>query len=100
MKIRVKSYKELSPVNLGEKKGLTQNILPEIFFCFLAWYVSGTYSEKFAQIEQDSTITIKSLCMITYSCQNFGVRDVCGKIPKSIYQASYLLPSDFPNNFS
>ena len=26
--------------------------------------------------------------------------DVCGQIPKSIYQVSYLLPSDFPNNFS
>ena len=34
--------------------------------------------------------------MITYVCQNFGVDDVHGQIPKRIYQASYLLPSDFP----
>ena len=49
---------------------------------------------------QGLTITIKSLSMITYVCQNFGVRDIRGQIPKSMYQASYLLPSDFPNNFS
>ena len=30
----------------------------------------------------------------------FGIHYVCGLIPKSIYQASYLLPSDFPNNFA
>ena len=28
------------------------------------------------------------------------MRDICMQIPKSIYQTSYLLPSDFPNNFS
>ena len=38
--------------------------------------------------------------MITYVCQNFGVRDIRGQIPKSLQQALYLLPSDFPNNFS
>ena len=38
--------------------------------------------------------------MITYIYQNFGVHDVHGQIPKSIYQASYLLPTDYPNNFS
>ena len=37
--------------------------------------------------------------MITYMCKNFGVHDVLMQIPKSIYQASYPLPSDFPNNF-
>ena len=30
---------------------------------------------------------------------NFVVHEVRGQIPKRIYQASYLLPSDFPNNF-
>ena len=45
---------------------------------------------------QGSTITIKS----PYVCQTFGVRDVRGQIPEIIYQVSYLLPSDFPNNFS
>ena len=30
----------------------------------------------------------------------FGMCEVWGPVPKSIYQASYLLPSDFPNNFS
>ena len=44
--------------------------------------------------------TINYLYVIMYVCQNFGVRDVRGKIPKNIYQASYLLSSDFPNNYS
>ena len=48
---------------------------------------------------QDSTITIKSTHVIKYLCQSFGVRNVRGQIPKSIYQASYFLPSDFSNNF-
>ena len=42
-----------------------------------------------------STITIKSLYMMTCVCRNFGIRDVRGQIPKSIYQASNLLPIDF-----
>ena len=50
--------------------------------------------------QQASTITIKSPYGIAFVCQIFGVRDVRGQIPKSIYQALYLLPSDFPNNFS
>ena len=33
-------------------------------------------------------------------CQIFGVHDVRGEIPKNIYQVLYLLPNDFPNNFS
>ena len=37
---------------------------------------------------------------ICYVCQNFGVLDLHGQIPKSIHQASYLLPNGFPNNFS
>ena len=45
---------------------------------------------------QGSAITLKS----PYVCQIFGVCDVRGQIPKSIYQALYLLPSDFPDNFS
>ena len=49
---------------------------------------------------QGSTITIKLLYVITYVCQNFGVHNVHGQIPKGIYQASLLLTSDFPNNFS
>ena len=51
-------------------------------------------------LEQDSTITIKSLYVITIMCQNFGMRDIRGQVPKRINQMSYLLPSDFPNNFS
>ena len=43
---------------------------------------------------QSSTITIKS----PHVCLNFGVGDARGQIPKSIYEASSLLPSDFPNN--
>ena len=38
--------------------------------------------------------------VIMYVYQNFGVREVHGQIPKSIYQASCLLPTDFPNSFS
>ena len=52
------------------------------------------------QYKQGPAITIKLPYVITYVCQNFGIRDVCGQIPKRIYQASYLLPIDFPNNFS
>ena len=37
--------------------------------------------------------------MIMYVCQNFGICDVHGQVPKSKYQASYLLPSGIPNNF-
>ena len=50
-------------------------------------------------LRQGSTIIIKLLHVITYVCQNFGVRDVRVQIPKIIYQASYFLHSDFPNNF-
>ena len=32
-------------------------------------------------------------------CQNFGIPDTCGQIPKSIYLALYLLLSNFPNDF-
>ena len=49
---------------------------------------------------QGLTITIKSQYVITNVCQNFGVRDLRGQIPNSMCQASYPLPSDFPNNFS
>ena len=35
---------------------------------------------------QVSAIIIKLLYVKTYVCQNFGVRDVCGQIPKSIYK--------------
>ena len=35
----------------------------------------------------------KIVVRATYMCQSFGVRDVCGQTPKSIY-------GDFPNIFS
>ena len=47
-------------------------------------------------VGQGSTIIIE----LPYVYQNFDVGDVHGEISKSIYQASYLLPNDFPNNFS
>ena len=34
-----------------------------------------------------------------YMCQNFGVHDIQGQIPKGIHQASYLLHSDFLTAF-
>ena len=37
--------------------------------------------------------------MIAYMYQTFGTCNACGQIPKSIHQASYLLPSDFPKQF-
>ena len=49
---------------------------------------------------QGLTITIISPYVITYVCQNFVVRNVREQIPKNIYEASYLLPSGSPNNFS
>ena len=36
------------------------------------------------------------IAVITCVCQYFSVRE---QIPKSIYQVSLLLSSDFPNNF-
>ena len=51
-------------------------------------------------IRQGSTIIMKLPYVIMYVYQNFGIRDIHGQIPKSIYQASYLLPSYFLNNFS
>ena len=49
---------------------------------------------------QGLAVTIKLPFMITYGCQNFGVRDARAQTPKSIYRAPYLFRSDFPNNFS
>ena len=42
-------------------------------------------------INQGLKITIKLSYLITYMCQNIGVHDICGQIPRSIYQ-TYLLP--------
>ena len=70
------------------------------FFQEGAWHPGGHCDFTIANLanayNQGSTITIKS----PYVCQTFGVRDVRGQIPEIIYQVSYLLPSDFPNNFS
>ena len=52
----------------------------------------------FHKSKQGLTIIIKSQYIITSACQNFGVHNVLGQILKTV-QASYLLPSDFPNNF-
>ena len=41
------------------------------------------WSESYSN--QGSTITIKSPCMITYRCQNFGVRDKRGQMPRKTY---------------
>ena len=60
---------------------------------WLVWYQETLYI-------QVSTITIKSPDVITYVYHNFGVHDVRGQIPKSIYQASYFLSRDFPDNWS
>ena len=49
---------------------------------------------------QGSTNIIKMLYVITYTYQNFGIPGIHGQIPKSIYQASYLSATNFPNNFS
>ena len=40
------------------------------------------------------------LYVMMYLCQNFDIHDIRGEIPKSMYQESDLLPSDFPNNSS
>ena len=49
---------------------------------------------------QGSAVTTKLSYVIMYMCQNFDVHEVHLQIPKNMYQASYLLPSDFPNSFS
>ena len=37
---------------------------------------------------------------LLYMGQKFGIHDILGQIIESIYQVPYLLPSDFPYNFS
>ena len=49
---------------------------------------------------QGSTIIMKMLYMIIYMYQKFGICDIHWQIPENIYKTSYLLPTDFPNNFS
>ena len=88
-------------------------LFDEVFFCFpLTGNNSVTLTFLFDCLDmklniptcfkrlylQGSTIIIKLTYVITYVCQNFGVHDIYVQIPKSIYQASYLLPGDFPNN--
>ena len=60
--------------------------IPEVWPNTLTRKVPKNLRKKI--VMQDSTITIKSPYGITYICQNFGVREVLGLIPKSIYQAS------------
>ena len=71
---------------------------------FNDYYVNNLVDNKPALLlvdfNQGSTIKIKSPCVITYVCQSFDVTDICGQIPESIYQASYLLNSDFPDKIS
>ena len=69
--------------------------LQAFFFIFKKFWFLGSWRGW-----QGSRITMKSPYLITYVCQNFGVRDARGQIQKSIYQVSYLFPSGFPNNFS
>ena len=80
------------------KRGCTlvSHIFPENFIEITKLLKSFRRYEEF----QGSTVTIKSPYVKTYVCQNFGVRDVDGQKLKRMYLASYLLPSDFFNNFS
>ena len=74
-------------------------ILKKFFFLILfyfAFFKIWIYSMQGWTATQGSTTTIKSPHVITYMCQIFGIRDIRGQIPKSTYQALYLLPSDFP----
>ena len=61
--------------------------------------VKFCFFKKYLNVQQGSTITIKSPYVITYICQDFGVRDVRRQIPKAIYRMSNLFPSDFSNSF-
>ena len=77
----------------------TLTILKKKFFLILiyfAFFKIWIYSMQGWTAIQGSTTTIKSPHVITYMCQIFGRCDIRGQIPKSIYQALYLLPSDFP----
>ena len=53
----------------------------------LSWSNPGFQLYFFASLlhTQGSTISIKSMYVITYVYQNFGVREVHALIPKSIY---------------
>ena len=81
-------YTAINHITFLEQNNLNKYILK--LFCFVNVKVWAN---------QCLTVTIKSPYVITYVCQNFGICDVRGKITKSINQASYLLPSDFPKNF-
>ena len=59
-----------------------------------------TATPIFRKVNSFRQITMKLPYVITYMYQNFCVRGVHGQIPRSIYQALWLLPSDFPNHFS
>ena len=102
----------LSPVVLGCHK-IWKNlsfvkfeiILPILYF--LLDPLTNKHCKKWSPItnlwrdsRQGSTIIIKLPYLISYVCQSFGVRHVRGQIPKNIHLAPYLLPNDFPNNFS
>ena len=63
-------------------------------------YPFSAFSDVTCHLEQGLTVITKSPYMITYMCQNFGVCDVCVKIPKNICKVPFLLPCDFSNNFS
>ena len=78
----------------------SQHYISLKYACFVFIFNVLLYLAQSLTPIQGSIITIKSPYVITYVCQNFGVRDVFGQIPKSIYQASCLLPGDFPDNFS
>ena len=113
--------------NCCEKKNEKKTPLLKSFLYFRKWeflvtnlkkfilFQKGTYkppnkksaSKKFPVFcnvflifTQGSTITIKSPQVITCVFQIFDAHVVSGQIPKSIYQVLYLLPNDFPNNFS
>ena len=59
----------------------------------LVWFTLKHWEYSFNI--QGSTIIITLPFVITYLYQNFGICDIHGQIPKSIYQASYPLPRDF-----
>ena len=55
---------------------LIQDLAQDLKVNFLARFLKAL-----AKNFEGSTITIKLLYIITYMCQNFGIRDILGQIP-------------------
>ena len=73
---------------LIRKVKIEENITKTL--CIKQDFMQGVFRRLIPHVTQESvfqglTITIKSLYVITYVGQSFGICDACGQTPKSIY---------------